>query len=74
MIGEYGIANYELKVTFTMDDGSQISMSVSGRTEQEFKDTLDRYRWIHFDGLSVNLSHVRHVTLEKVMKARGGGQ
>ena len=70
MISEYGIANYELKATFAMDDGSQICMTIPNRTEQELKDTLDRYRWIHFDGLSVNLSHVRHVTIEKVRKGR----
>ena len=70
MIGKYGVPNYELQVKFDMDDGSEISMTISGRSYDEFKEVLDHHRWIHFDGLSVNLSHVRHVTIEKTRKGR----
>lgn len=71
-MGSYGgIPNYDLAVTFSMDDGSQISMTIQGVTHQSFKDTLDRYRWIHFDDVSVNLGHVRHVTVKKVTAKKG---
>lgn len=66
-----GIPNYELQVKFDMDDGSEISMTISGRTYDEFKETLDRYRWIHFDGLSVNMAHVRVVHVEMARKKDG---
>lgn len=62
---EYGIPNYDLAVTFSMDDGSEIKVTLPGVTHQRFKDTLDRYRWLHFDEMSVNLAHVRHVLVEK---------